>query len=99
MEMINIFIFHDQKILATVRENYLGFQSAAFTFVVLPSLDSSVLDLSFEDRGVVFFMFSLYLNIKCFFLLRNNSRGTRASQFPIGCRFRHCLAWHFLWGL
>lgn len=42
METINIFIFHDQKILAMVRENDLGFQSATFTFVVLPSLDSQM---------------------------------------------------------
>lgn len=42
MQTINIFIFHDQKILATIRETYLGFQSATFTFIVLPSLDSQV---------------------------------------------------------
>lgn len=42
MEAINIFIFHDQRILEMVRENYLGFQSPTFTFSVLPSLASQV---------------------------------------------------------
>lgn len=64
MEEINIFLFHDQRILAMVREKCLGFQSPTFTFFVPPSLDSQVFWTYVLKTEALFLMFSLYLNIK-----------------------------------